>query len=75
MTIKEASKKWDITVRRIQVLCSEGRIQGATRFGRAWAIPVDSEKPRDARIKSGKYIKKQLVWTRIKVKIIFFLFR
>lgn len=60
MTIKEASKKWDITVRRIQVLCSEGRIQGATRFGRAWAIPVDSEKPRDARIKSGKYIKKTI---------------
>ena len=40
MTIKEASEKWNITARRIQVLCSEGRIEGAVRFGRAWAMGV-----------------------------------
>lgn len=34
MTVKEASKKWNITMRRIQVLCSEGRIEGAFRFSR-----------------------------------------
>jgi hypothetical protein len=57
MTIKETSEKWNITARRIQVLCSEGRIEGAVRFGRAWAIPMDSHKPSDARIHSGRYIK------------------
>lgn len=43
MTIKEASVKWGISVRRIQVLCSTRRIDGAERFGRVWAIPVSAE--------------------------------
>ena len=34
ITIKKAAEKWDITARRIQVLCSEGRIEGAVKFGR-----------------------------------------
>ena len=57
MTIKQAAEKWDITTRRIQFLCSNGRIEGATKFGRDWAIPADAEKPADARIKSGRYRK------------------
>lgn len=57
MTIQEAANKWGISSRRIQVLCSEGRLPGAIKFGRQWAIPTDVEKPNDARIKSGKYIK------------------
>lgn len=58
MTIQEAAKKWNITERRVQVLCNSGRLEGATKFGRQWAIPAELEKPDDARIKSGKYIKK-----------------
>lgn len=57
MTIQEAASKWGITPRRIQVLCAEGRLEGAIKFGRQWAIPADLEKPGDARIKSGKYMK------------------
>ncbi len=57
MTIQTASNKWGISSRRIQVLCAEGRIEGVVRFGRQWAIPEDTNKPSDARIKSGKYIK------------------
>lgn len=57
MTIKETAQKWNISERRIQALCNEGKIQGAVKFGREWAIPCDSEKPADKRIKSGKYIK------------------
>lgn len=57
MTIQEASEKWGITCRRIQVLCAEGRIPNSIKFGRQWAIPTDVEKPNDARIKNGKYIK------------------
>ena len=58
-TIQEISKKWGISERRVNVLCSEGRIEGAVKFGNTWAIPENSEKPADARIKSGKYIKKK----------------
>ena len=57
MTIKEASEKWGIGIRRINTLCSEGRIEGCSRFGLSWAIPTDAEKPKDRRIKTGKYIK------------------
>jgi hypothetical protein len=49
MTAKEAAEKWGITPRRVQVLCTEGRIPGAWRLGNAWAIPINSEKPRDGR--------------------------
>ena len=57
LSIKQMSEKWGISVRRIQVLCTSARIKGAVRIGYAWAIPKDAEKPDDARIKSGKYVK------------------
>lgn len=57
VTIQETAKKWGISERRVNVLCSEGRIEGAVKFGNTWAIPETAEKPTDARIKSGKYIK------------------
>ena len=56
MTIKQASEKWGICTRRVQTLCTEGRIDGAERLGHQWVIPINAEKPKDARIKSGKYI-------------------
>ena len=57
LTTTQASEKWGISSRRIQILCAEGRISGAMRIGTIWAIPENAEKPKDARIKSGKYIK------------------
>ena len=57
LTTVEMSERWNITSRRIGVLCSEGRIQGAIKKGKTWLIPSDAEKPADARIKSGKYVK------------------
>lgn len=56
-SIREMAEKWGISKRRIQVLCSENRIEGAVRIGYSWAIPADAKKPADARIKSGKYVK------------------
>jgi len=57
MTIQAAAAKWGISERRIQTLCTTGRLEGAQKFGRQWAIPADVEKPSDARIKSGRYVK------------------
>lgn len=59
LSILEISKKWGISKRRIQILCAENRIPGAMRIGNYWAIPEDAVKPKDARIKSGRYIKKK----------------
>lgn len=39
-----------------RVLCVENRISGAVKIGYSWVIPADAEKPKDARVKSGKYI-------------------
>lgn len=58
LSISQVAKKWEISGRRVQTLCTEGRIQGATKIGSYWAVPADAEKPKDERIKSGKYIKK-----------------
>ena len=57
MTIQETAEKWGISRRRVQTLCTEGRITGVTRIGKIWVIPKDAKKPTDARIKSGRYIK------------------
>ena len=57
LSIKQISERWKLSPRRIQVLCANGRIDGAVRIGYVWAIPSDAEKPSDARIKSGKYVK------------------
>jgi hypothetical protein len=59
ITLKEASEKWGITERRIRILCTEGRIEGATTMGPLWVIPADSVKPDDKRVKTGKYVKKK----------------
>ena len=49
ITAKQAADKWNITPRQVQLLCASGRIPGAVRFGRAWVIPANAEKPEDRR--------------------------
>lgn len=50
ISLREASEKWQISDRRIRVLCSEGRVEGAIKIGRNWSIPEDAAKPLDARL-------------------------
>lgn len=57
LTLREVSEKWNLSTRRINTLCVEGRINGASKIGNMWVIPDDAEKPHDERIKTGKYIK------------------
>ena len=45
ISVKQASEKWGISVRRVQALCEQGRIPGATRFASLWLIPKASQKP------------------------------
>ena len=61
LSIRLTSKKWNVSARWINDLCSGGRIPGAMKIGSYWAIPEDAEKPRDARLKTGKYIKDAIV--------------
>ena len=58
ISITKAAEKWGISTRRIRILCTEGRIPGAYKPRKYWKIPEDAEKPKDERVKSGKYAKK-----------------
>lgn len=58
LSVTQTSERWGISPRRIQILCNEKRVPGAIRIGRLWAIPDDVHKPEDARIKTGKYVRK-----------------
>lgn len=46
---KEMAKKWNISQRRVAVLCAEGRIIGAMMVGHTWIIPENAQKPIDKR--------------------------
>lgn len=49
ISAKEAAEKWNISQRRVSVLCSENRIAGAMMVGNMWIIPSNAEKPIDKR--------------------------
>ena len=54
MQVKEASKKWNISERRIRKLIQEGRIESKKKIGTTWNIPDDTNKPIDKRFKNEK---------------------
>ncbi len=51
MTASDAAKKWEISHRRVLTLCKENRITNAATLGNMWIIPIDAQKPEDARRK------------------------
>ena len=51
MTALEAANKWNVSLRWVQRLCKENRINGAMNVNRVWLIPKEADKPADARYK------------------------
>lgn len=49
ITAKEAAEKWNISQRRVSILCAENRIPDVAMLGNMWIIPRNAEKPNDAR--------------------------
>jgi hypothetical protein len=54
LKICEVAKLWGLSERGVQSLCAQGKIDGATRFGRSWMIPKNANKPVDGRTRAGK---------------------
>lgn len=54
ITTSQAAEKWSISQRRVQVLCTNGRIEGVFKLGENWAIPENTPKPIDGRIKKDE---------------------
>lgn len=49
VTTAQIAKEWNISQRRVDVLCKEGRIEGAVMMGNRWFVPDKSPKPQDRR--------------------------
>ncbi len=66
ISAKEAAEKWNISQRRVAILCSENRIDGAMMVGNMWIIPSTAEKPIDKR--TIRYEKQNVVQLKPFVK-------
>lgn len=51
LSAAETAKRWGISKRRVQIFCSQGRVNGAMKVGLVWIIPAIAEKPQDPRKK------------------------
>lgn len=58
ISAKEAADKWGVSLRWVQKLCDEKRIDGVQRFGRSYMIPKDAKRPSDLRRNANKTLKK-----------------
>lgn len=58
MSAREAAEKWNISQRRVSILCSENRIPNVAMLGNMWLIPRNAEKPVDARMKRNTSLEK-----------------
>lgn len=59
LSIQDVSNKWNISKRRVQILCHEGRINGAKMIGNMWVVPENAVRPADARKKTPVIEKKK----------------
>lgn len=59
ISVKEAASRWGVSERRVKQYCTQGRINNLIRFGKAWAIPENAEKPNDLRKNSKSVHAKQ----------------
>lgn len=55
ISVDEAAVKFNVSKRRVQVLCEEGRINGANMVRGVWCIPENATKPADKRKKIYNY--------------------
>lgn len=51
ITAQEAAEKWNVSLRWVQRLCKENRIERVLNINRVWLIPKDAKKPADTRRK------------------------
>ncbi len=56
LTVKETALRWGVSIRTVNSLCAQGRVNGAEKFGSAWAIPEYAEKPGDPRRERKKSV-------------------
>ena len=51
ISVSDAAEKFNISKRRVQILCEQGRVEGANMVSGVWLIPSNAPKPMDGRKK------------------------
>lgn len=60
ITVEEMAERWNVSIRQVQLLCKDGKIENASKFGNTWAIPEDTAKPtRTGKLKPGRKSKER----------------
>lgn len=60
ISVNEAAAKFNISRRRVQLLCEQERIEGAKMVSGIWLIPATAVKPMDARYKKSREVQLSL---------------
>lgn len=71
LTTKEISQQWNISARRVAILCENGRLSGTVKKGKTWLIPLNTEKPEDGRCKRMKAYFEKIVELENKYRVIY----
>ena len=53
ISVEEASKLWELSIRSVRNYCAQGRVPGALLEGKTWKIPSNAEKP----VRKNRHIK------------------
>jgi hypothetical protein len=49
------AERWNVSLRQVQYLCKNGKVDGAEKFGKSWAVPETAVKPtRTGKLKPGR---------------------
>lgn len=52
---EDMAVRWNVSVRQVQLMCQNGKIKDASKFGNVWAIPENTPKPtRTGKFKPGR---------------------
>ncbi|MGI5848495.1 MAG: Fic family protein [Christensenellales bacterium] len=67
ISVNQAAEQWNLSDRRVRLLCEQGKIEGAVKEGRSYRIPADAIKPADGRSLRGKIVPKEYatIFTRV----------
>ena len=55
ISVTQCASDWCLSIKYIQMLCRQGKIEGAIKENGKWLIPEGAVKPEDKRVTSGKY--------------------
>ena len=57
--VKQLAADWKLSVRRVQMMCMKGLLEGAVKKEGVWLVPSNVVRPKDNRMVTGEYKRKR----------------